>query len=446
MIIERRFHLPSFPSRGSFLALLFFSSAGSSLSAEPVVVLGEQFPELLGRPVERMRMCDNAGNAIPFQIDEVTADGEYVCDRGEAANGDSGNGLLDLQDEIVVLREDCPPCEETTRAAIAARKQGGRVFQRLMIDTGWQCRAAWLTDDTSIALSTVSYITYDHSRRLLRTPAYFAQFGEKRFHFIRAGIRSGGDTGWIDLTKELRVEIFLSALWGILPIHYTEDNLICFVKRYKAGPVRLIRRGDFHLRLGFGIKGSRAAVNQLCYPQMVRVPVKVHLPVRFKHFFREAWLEMSPVIDRAGLPFVFSIHGSQCTFTAGVAGNAPLDTLLQCSPDGTPFTFLNGTHGFGWLLTTDLPATSENGSGFVFRRPSSRTGNTDCGYRLMIHDVPRGRYDITNWVVFSSGAAGGVGQALQRITNPALVSTTTGHARNRLVEEAAAKTGSSKSR
>ena len=94
----------------------------------------------------------------------------------------------------------------------------------------------------------------------------------------------------------MRVKIYLRALWGLLPITYSENNIVCEVKRFKVGPIRLIRRGDFHLNLGLWMKGSHAAVNQLCYPDMVKVPVYVHVPIRFNSFFSRAYIEMTPVI------------------------------------------------------------------------------------------------------------------------------------------------------
>ncbi len=412
-----RFHgrVCPFPSTaGLTLAVLF-----RFLAAEPVVIRGSQLPSLLGTPITHFRMCDASGRAIPFQIDELTSEGEYVCDQGNEPNADSGNGILDELDEIVFMREDCsecatddhllPPCEN--RSFLPVRTGGD----------GKACRIAYCTGDTSITLLTVGYITYDHSTQSLQTPRYFARFGTDRFHFTSAGIMDGKGPALIRLTRELRIEISLKAIWGLLPLKFTEDNLVCFVKRYKCGPVRLIRRGDFHLRIGLGIKGSRAAVNQICYPDMVQVPVSVHLPVRFRNFFREAFIEMSPVIDSAGIPFTISVP--ECRIAENVSGKEPVDHLTPCAPEGKMFTFLNQKHlGYGWLLQSDLPGPSE-GSGFVFRRPSSRGGYAEFGYRLTLRDIPRGRYAITNWVLFSSGSPGTLEAVRDAIEKPATVET-----------------------
>jgi|GEM_PF-658663 len=401
------------------LLVLLFSCTGE-ISAEPVVIRGERFPDLVGTPLDMIRLCDGHGRPIPFQIDELTVQGEYVCDRGEEANGDSGNGLLDRGDEIVFMREDCRSCSDSMELW-KKRREAGCTVQKISIKNGGECRAAWICNDTSAGLSDVHYINYDHESQSVKTPWYFARFGRDRFHFVTAGISTGRGGGWVDLTRELRIEISMRALWGLLPISFTEDNLICFVKRYKTGPIRLIRRGDFHLRLGLGIKGSRAAVNQICYPQMVSVPVNVHIPIRFRSFFREAWLEMTPVVSKKGANYRFSLSGKG--FAGRLGDTSAIDTLVSSTLNRNLFTIMDDRSAVGWVLLTDLPETEGIGSGFVLRRPSKRDAMAECGYRLMIHDVPKGRYDITNWVFFSQNGIKSIDRDFRGITAPALVET-----------------------
>ncbi len=401
----------------AFLILTILLS--TTVMAEPIVVCGKCFPSLLGKPVKDLRVCIEPERAIPFQVDEVTAEGEYICDSGKYANSGEGNGLLDSADEIVFLCEDCIPCRDTSALDSAFRRREGTVFYRLTIDTGNSCRAVYVIYDPSVSVSSVRYIYYNNSQQMLQTPWYYAQFGRERFHFVDAGIVDSDGKTTIKLTKELKIEIFLSALWGILPIRYSENNIICFVERYKCGPVRLIRRGDIHLRLGFGIKGSNAKLNQICYPEVVRVPVELNLPIRFKHFVREAWIEMCPVIDKAGGEFVFSIPDSPCRLRERIDGEIPFDSLIPCSPDRYNFTVMKSGTGIGWMLLTNLPKIFVNGSGFIFRRPSPRNGLAECGYRLVIHDIPRGRYDITNWVLFSQKSESEIGDMINKIINPA---------------------------
>ena len=222
--------------------------------SEPVVLCGRAFPALIGIPVANLRVEDARGVAIPFQIDEITGSGDYVGNGGAESNGDSAHSFLQNQDEIVFLWEDADsgslPAGET---GIFRSKRSAEVA----ITHGAESRRVFIVDDPTIPLSPVTYVSYDERTQYIRTPCYYAQFGADRFHFTRAGIMESGQDRYLDLAKELHLEIVLKTLWGILPIRYNEDNIICMVKRFKAGPIRLIRRGDFYLSLAFsGLRGT----------------------------------------------------------------------------------------------------------------------------------------------------------------------------------------------
>jgi len=378
---------------------ILFLALPVRLAAEAIVVPGNMLSPLIGAPLTDFRVTDLNGQPLPFQIDEVVEEGEYVCPEGDEPNSDDGNGVLDTADELVFMYEDGSLVKGVT-AADSPRGADSSGFVVHVTRAG-VTRAIEVHTDPSIALSSRRYVQYDHEAQQVRTQHFSATFGRDRFHFVQAGIRGRQGAPYLMLTDELRVEIKLRAFWGLVPISYTEDNLVCLVKRYKAGPVRLIRRGDFHLNLGMGIKGSRAAVNQICYPDLVCVPVRVHLPVRFRSFFREAYIEMTPVINENGDGFGFNVpeHGIALALDSSLR----LDTLVDVVPDNTFFRVDDGRLGYGWALRTSIAREHMNGSGYVLSSPSERGGLGHCGYRLTLTDLPRGYYTITNWVVFATG-------------------------------------------
>ncbi|MDG5814566.1 hypothetical protein QA601_05735 [Chitinispirillales bacterium ANBcel5] len=377
------------------------------ISGEPVVLNGEMVPELLGEPLGSIRVVRRDGRALPFQIDEVTEEGEYVLPQGEYPNSDEGSGYLKKRDEIVFLWDD------TDRGGNTSPKIENAV--EVSIRRAGEKREVFLLSDSQIPLSERRYIEYEHDSGLLRTPFYYAQFAEERFHFTRAGVRDFETGTYIDLTNELRVDILFRALWGLLPIRYTEDNIICYVRRYKVGPVRLIRRGDFSLNLGLGVRGSRAAVNQICYPSKVKVPVYVHVPFRFRSFFSHAHIEMTPVMNKDGEQFAFSVPSHDIRQEFG----GEKDTLWEVIPDNTLFSVKKGDKGYGWLLQTTMDKSLLSGSGFVFRTPSEREGIGESGYRLGVRNVRRGYYHITNWVIFSTGSAQSINKGHRALVEPA---------------------------
>jgi len=389
----------------------------ATASADPVVISGKDLPRLLGKPVSSIVVMNRSGAAIPFQIDEVTKEGEYVLDKGESPNVKDGNGVLNERDEIVFLWDDADTVNADTDTGILSNG----VNTTIILTRGKEKRTVTAVFDpaSSLPRSQKSYINYNHKTGRVATPYYYADFAKDRFHFVRAGVADFTSGGYIDLTNELRVEILLKTLFGLIPIRYGEGDLVCFVRRYKTGPIRLIRRGDFHLNLGFGVKGSRAAVNQICYSRAVKVPVYVNLPIRFRAMFGQAHVEMTPVIREAGRRFVFEVPSKKLYFPVG---GPNLDTLHQSMPLRQMFTLKSGDAGYGWILDATTPADRISGSGFVMRRPGTRgTGAAECGFRLTVRDVPKGNYYITNWVLFSGGKAGDIERLGKGLTEPMTV-------------------------
>ena len=381
---------------------------------EPIVLNGKMVPQLVGAPLSALRVTTTGGDPVPFQIDEITGKGEYVCPDGERPNTNEGNGVLDPQDEIVFLWEDAD-----NGKGVGASQVSDVKGVRVEVFHGEEKRTVIISADSSLPMSPVHYIDYDYSIQVLKTPYYYAQFGKNRFHFIHAGIKDFATGNYMDITNELRIEIKLKTLWGLLPITYSENSIVCLVKRYKTGPVRLIRRGDFHMNLGFGVQGSRAAVNQICYPSIVKVPVDVHIPFRFKTLFTEAYIEMTPVVRSDALKFSYHVPSYHILFP--LSSELLVDTLTRVNPNNRFALLDNGTIGYGWLLRDDMPDSLTGGSGYVFRKPSRRTGFADCGYRLGVTDVPKGFYQITNWVLLCRSSVGELNQDFQYLQEPAIL-------------------------
>jgi hypothetical protein len=395
--------------------------------AEPIVINGSMVPALVGTSVTDLRMVNSQGYAILFQVDEITKGGEYICPQGEMPNADSADNKLDPRDEIVFLWEDATT--DQTMVERNARLTMSCISERITITKGSEVRYVWISNNRMLPISTVNYLTYDHERQYLKTPFYYAQFRRDRFHFIKAGVMDFGSGRFLNLTNELRVVIALKALWGLLPITYTEENIICSVKRYKAGPLRLIRRGDFYLKLGLGIKGSKAVVYQICYPQLVKVPVRVQLPIRFRSFFNDAFIEMTPVLNKESSKFRFMVPS--CNFTEKLTAKS-VDTLINTIPD-KGYLVSDGVKGFGWITQLNVDPSLLSGSGYVLRRPSKRGGIAECGFKLTVRDLPKGSYDIINWVFFSKGRIEEQKKELLLVLEPAVITTNAATGENLLI-------------
>jgi hypothetical protein len=107
---------------------------------------------------------------------------------------------------------------------------------------------------------------------------------------------------------------------------------------------------------------------------------------------------MSPVIrsDVSG----FSYRIPDAGFS-GIINGVKADTFISVQPNGKFWAVSDGKKGFGWVLKADIPDSLLKGSGFIFKKPSTRKAFADCGFRLTMKDLAKGYYQITNWVLFS---------------------------------------------
>jgi hypothetical protein len=372
----------------------------AGVHSPPVVLTGRMVAPLLGRPLTHIHVVDVRGRPLVYQIDEVNAKGAYVCDRGPQPNGHTGNGVLDARDEIVFLRDGATPCRSDT-AYTAPCSSGVPVRWHTDDTASHGCAFVCATRQVNTAPRRHSPLSYDAQHDVIETPYYRADFARRRFHFERAGVKGPGASSYTMLAGPLRIRITIELLWGAIPVTYTEDNLLCTVTRYKCGPVRLIRRGNLSLKVAPGLRANRAAVNQICYPAMVRVPVYARLPVRLGIFSSNAYIEMTPEITPphgARMRFHIPAHGVSLSLDTTAV---PADTQVALAPYGTMWSVHDGAQGFGWLLHSSIDADpAHDKSRFILRRGADKH-RPHCGYRLQLTELSSGTYLITNWVFFS---------------------------------------------
>ncbi len=368
-----------------------------ALHGEPIVITGALLPMLCGKPLHTIRVLDSDNKPIPFQIDEISPEGEYICDKGESPNTNLSNGILDSRDEIAFLTNNLLPVDSLAQKR--DYKKNAATSDIFVEASNKRTYLIRIVSKSTFPLSSDHTITYDPVKDLVETPWYFAQFDKGKFHFLQAGIKSSGSEHYQNIAGLLHVNIFFKTLIGNFKFQLNQDNLDCPVKRYKIGQIRLIKRGDFSLHLSFLFRVSKAAVNQICYAQMVCVPVSLHAPIRFKSFFSEAYIEMAPAITQAGDGFTYAIPSIHASFVVG-AKKTPAH-VIKTNPNHVAATFFKDSLGYTWYLDAGIDSIFLRESSFFLRRSGLASNQTECGYKLSINDLPIGRYPIVNWIFFA---------------------------------------------
>ncbi len=89
-----------------------WSTVWAGIHSAPIVIPGQKVRQGLLYPLSMYRLFrtdpDGTPVAIPFQIDEVNKDGDYVLEVGDP-EFKKGNGVFDLSDELVFMGDDVGP-------------------------------------------------------------------------------------------------------------------------------------------------------------------------------------------------------------------------------------------------------------------------------------------------------------------------------------------------
>lgn len=89
------------------------STGSPGIHTAPVVITGNKVKSVLHYQIAQYRLFRTGPNgeaiAIPYQIDEINEWGDYVLDQGSEITAKTGNGVFDLQDELVFMGDDVGP-------------------------------------------------------------------------------------------------------------------------------------------------------------------------------------------------------------------------------------------------------------------------------------------------------------------------------------------------
>ncbi|MCA9938680.1 MAG: hypothetical protein KC418_08560 [Anaerolineales bacterium] len=248
---------------------------------EPIVVTGADLPQLTGSPIDELGLYALQSGIwvpIPFQVDEVNITGTYVIEE---------DGLLDENDELVFLADDT--------GAEASNDQwvgdlGSLLYPRVSIqatdplyvgEEGW----VYLYRSSTLAKSTVSYISWDADTETIAATNYSASFDQTNF----IGLSTLSINGSGDILDRQKVRVDVTPLGMI-----TEDDLAMFLSQLglpstltvaALGPIRAAT-GNLAVGIGFAFYGSRIDLD-LTFPlsDTVIVTNNVQLPLQFQSAF-----------------------------------------------------------------------------------------------------------------------------------------------------------------
>ncbi|MEY4631199.1 MAG: hypothetical protein RIQ81_1319 [Pseudomonadota bacterium] len=241
------------------------------LHTAPVVIFGSQIRAATGRPLTTYRLYKSGSNGraepIPFQIDELNLDGDYVLDQGSAVTANSGNGLFDLQDELALMGDDIGPAAAPTDWGVNPPNE---VFEIQFDYRGMPMPpAAWAPDRNKGAVylavfhrnppapASKTYVVFDRGTAEVKTSRYRYGFDQKNWLVSRkVEMRNPSPQAKPEFLPILDSTTFFmrADLKYFLTFEANHNSVSSELEAYKIGPVRSIIRITYYytlLRLNF---------------------------------------------------------------------------------------------------------------------------------------------------------------------------------------------------
>lgn len=240
---------------GCLLLLGSLPSYAQRLHTAPIVILGKDIRPMTRYPISAYRLFRSSpsgkAEVIPFQIDEINEDTDYVLDQGSRVTADTGNSVFDLQDELSFMGDDVGPVVEptswpTTRPNIVFEL---RIRHPVANPMGPQMGAVYvgIYFGGAPALSTKKYVVFNRTDALVHTSRYRYQFDQKNWLVARKVEVAKGEANPPVYEPVLDSTTFYMKgdLKYFITVEVNHRSIESELEAWKTGPIRTIVRVSF---------------------------------------------------------------------------------------------------------------------------------------------------------------------------------------------------------
>jgi hypothetical protein len=233
--------------------------AAQTLHTAPIVITGAQVTHMTRFPIVSYRLFRSSASGraeiIPFQIDEINDDSDYVLDQGSRVTANTGNGVFDSQDELSFMGDDVGPVVEPTTWP---GQKPHIVFELRMKHPqgnpmGPQMGAVYvgIYFGGAPALSPKKYVVFNRPQALVHTSRYRYQFDQKNWLVARKVEVAKGNTNPAVYDPVLDSTTFYlkGDLKYFITVEANHRSIESDLEAWKTGPIRTIVRVSFHYNL-----------------------------------------------------------------------------------------------------------------------------------------------------------------------------------------------------
>ena len=256
----------SFKRRALLLWFIFIAigfapgrAMAQRLHTAPIVITGKQIPNAARFPIATYRLFRTDSNgvatAIPFQIDEINGDGDYVLDQGKDTTANTGNGIFDLQDELSFMGDDVGPVVEPKQWPSAAPN----IIYELKIahptanPMGPQVGAVYvgIYFSNPPGFAAKKYVVFNRADAMVHTSRYKYQFDPKNWLVAKSVQVAKSNTSPIEYEPVLDSTTFYMKgdLKYFITVEANHRSIDSELESWHSGPIRSIIRVSFYYRL-----------------------------------------------------------------------------------------------------------------------------------------------------------------------------------------------------
>jgi len=265
-------------------------SQPNNLAVEvPVILNGDQLVQFKDKNIQNLRVFsvkNGQATVIPFQIDQLDADGDWVWEVAQKNgathdNEDPGNSkLFDHNDQLLFMTMDLGE-RQSSLSRSGIRSNDVMEVQVKAPDSnetlGWAYIAYYSAEVPH--LSPRRYMSYQPEQLRIQSPIYKMSYSNEFIAVMNQLSIDGADI--VDRLK-IRGKIKVGFLLFGSNIEFNEEEVDGYPAGYINGPIRTIKRVVNYVKLGAGMHSPSLNCDHLYYPNHAEIPIMLSRSVGVK--------------------------------------------------------------------------------------------------------------------------------------------------------------------
>ncbi len=355
---------------------------------QPLIISGRELPvsfqNVRTSQIEVLAIQRGRPRPIPFQIDEVLPDGRYALPKGPQPIKDDSPGIFDSDDQIVAMISDFG---ERAESGSGLPQNTAEVEMTDPLDNS--TRYVYVSTVESPWLSPIDYVDYDVRAGKIESEHYRLGFTDQLpTDFALQTRKNEGRPNLIDrLKSRIQAKIMMMANF-----HVTEGDVRNTLVAYTDGPIRVIKRMNHSVSIGFGIRSPGVASDDLFYRDYIDNPFDVSLPWVPRLIFGD-------IVVRAYLDFL-NLQGYSLAWSGMQGKPVPIQPGTKVNPGDSNIDWL-AFQGEGEVMVQTLLFGPDLGS--VKRRLFYDYSNSSDPPEKQSGNHPGVGYVMTGWEDLTSG-------------------------------------------